>query len=548
MKLNMSDNGESKKKQGLSDKEMVVFAGVRRSFRNPFADVDLSPNIPKSKGILESPHQDEALYSKIPSNTVQLIRKNESVTDVLGKLYNLLSAVLEDTKLRSEISHDFDKEKSEKLKDRHDEIIEAFGSGGSSSGVGSSNSSSGKKKYTKVKKKKKLGFSMPSMPDWLATPVALLEMSAALLVLDQLAGPGDITTKIGALGQTIADGISGAWDIAKVKIDKLKPFAPSILEIFTTPIMNWLHDKLSSVFGEDTVNRVFEKKTEVDIKALGQRLVDSMFGEDEITKDTKSITESLTIDRFKEPSKPYEPLQKIESTEDARSSAEKYLGRKMSDQEYTYLIRATTAESSTNKEEYGMVMGSILNRAKKQGGDNSIIDVLQAKNQFQSVTGTSKNDHKPSAVFMKGPTEKQLQLINQAAVTVLPKVSHEQKDFSAASAAAYGEGTNIAWRDKVAAQGGVVGQSVFNTKLMDQPLYQPDITPTQPTQIPSSDIMLSAKSKENIDLKKEQSVTSPIIVKTDNNTTVMNHTTKQNNIINNTKPYESPFLSSIGVS
>lgn len=150
----------------------------------------------------------------------------------------------------------------------------------------------------------------------------------------------------------------------------------------------------------------------------------------------------------------------------AREAAEKYLGRKMSDEEYDYLIRATHAEAGAGKtadpKEQAMIMGSILNRARGMG-ENGVIKALTAKNQFQAVTGTKYNPG-PSANFAKGPDGKRLASIEGAAVDYLPNVSPDQKNFTAASSAAYGAGTNIGYRDNMLAQGGsVVGGSVFNT-------------------------------------------------------------------------------------
>ena len=47
---------------------------------------------------------------------------------------------------------------------------------------------------------------------------------------------------------------------------------------------------------------------------------------------------------------------------------------------------------------------------------------------------------------------------------MLAGISKEQKNFTAASAAAYGAGTNIGYRDKMLAAGGtVIGGTVFQT-------------------------------------------------------------------------------------
>jgi hypothetical protein len=149
----------------------------------------------------------------------------------------------------------------------------------------------------------------------------------------------------------------------------------------------------------------------------------------------------------------------------ARENAENYLGRPITDQEYNYLIRATHAEAAAGKSadprEQAMVMASILNRARTLGEDG-IIKALTAKNQFQAVTGTKYNPG-PSANFVQGPGDQRAQSIADS-TSLLSSIPHEQKNFTAANAAAYGPGTNIGYRNNMIAQGGtVVGGSVFNT-------------------------------------------------------------------------------------
>lgn len=152
--------------------------------------------------------------------------------------------------------------------------------------------------------------------------------------------------------------------------------------------------------------------------------------------------------------------------EGGRSAAESYLGRKMSDEEYDYLVRATHAEASAGKnadpKEQAMIMASILNRARDMG-KNGVIEALTAKNQFQSVTGTSANDNAPSENFTQGPDADRKNSIESSAA-MLGGISRDQENFTAASSGAYGAGTNIGYRDDMIASGGTqIGGSVFNT-------------------------------------------------------------------------------------
>ena len=158
------------------------------------------------------------------------------------------------------------------------------------------------------------------------------------------------------------------------------------------------------------------------------------------------------------------------SPDAARAKAESYYGKKISDDEYSALVKATHAEAAAGKQasqkEQAMIMASILNRARTD--EKGIIGALTAKNQFQSVTGTAADGHQPSKQFLTGPDKDRLKSI-EGATDFLDKISKEQKNFTAASAAAYGPGTDIGYRDKMLASGGqVVGGTVFQTKINDK--------------------------------------------------------------------------------
>lgn len=161
----------------------------------------------------------------------------------------------------------------------------------------------------------------------------------------------------------------------------------------------------------------------------------------------------------------YGSITKDQLTDQARKSAEDYIGRPLSDSEWDWLVRATSAESAYSAKSYAMVMASILNRARDYG-KNGVIGALKAFNQFQAVTGTKANGHKPSGNFVRGPNARQLHGICAGAIQYLPKVSHNQRDFSASNPDAYGPGTDISWLRKLQKQGGQeIAGSHFNTTL-----------------------------------------------------------------------------------
>jgi len=178
-----------------------------------------------------------------------------------------------------------------------------------------------------------------------------------------------------------------------------------------------------------------------------------------LKKSTNADVKSLDYSRGAEEVK---ALTSDENTQKARTSAEKYLGRKMSDQEWNYLLRATTAEASNNSKEQAYVMGVILNRTRMGNWGSNVISVLRAPSQFQAVTGT-RYDPGPSSNFTRGPTDKQLANIVDGTINILPQVPNNLKYFTAASAAAYGPGTNIGFRDRLLAQGGEkIGGTIFS--------------------------------------------------------------------------------------
>jgi len=146
----------------------------------------------------------------------------------------------------------------------------------------------------------------------------------------------------------------------------------------------------------------------------------------------------------------------------AKKSADTYLGRAMSITEWNMLIRAVYAEASHNTEERAWCMAVMLNRARTKGGSNSVYSILTAKNQFQSVTGTNANGHRPSKNFTDGPNTKNQNSIFQCAIYILSKVPKNIVKFTAASTKAYGAGTNIGYRNNLLASGGItIGGTVF---------------------------------------------------------------------------------------
>jgi hypothetical protein len=152
----------------------------------------------------------------------------------------------------------------------------------------------------------------------------------------------------------------------------------------------------------------------------------------------------------------------VGTNQEALNIVQTYLGRNVTAQDFSSLIAATFAEASANQEERAWVAGVILNRTRSDGG--TILDTLRKKNQFQAVTGTSANNHAASKRFISGPDPTEAASIYVAIKNFLTKVPRDFKYFTSNVAAAYGAGTNIEFRDKLAKAPGsrVIGQTIFS--------------------------------------------------------------------------------------
>jgi len=154
-----------------------------------------------------------------------------------------------------------------------------------------------------------------------------------------------------------------------------------------------------------------------------------------------------------------------ESPAEARKKAEAFLGREMSNAEWDNLVAATVAESLPNSpEEQAAIMGVILNRTRSNFGGygENIIDQLNAKNQFQAVTGAAGSG--PSPNFLN-PSRTQMASTIDGVNNHLGSVDKGWSNFTSNITAAYTAGTNIGFRDAVRNSPGsrVIGGTVFGT-------------------------------------------------------------------------------------
>ena len=153
----------------------------------------------------------------------------------------------------------------------------------------------------------------------------------------------------------------------------------------------------------------------------------------------------------------------VAQNNEGKTSAEKYLGRTLTDDEWNQLVRATFAEASGNQTERAYVMGVILNRVRTNFGNygRTITAQLTAKNQFQAVTGTAYEPG-PSINYKTGPNNSAADSIYGAAVNILSQVPKNYLSFTSALPSAYGKGTNIGFIQTLLNKGGQrIGDTIF---------------------------------------------------------------------------------------
>jgi hypothetical protein len=143
----------------------------------------------------------------------------------------------------------------------------------------------------------------------------------------------------------------------------------------------------------------------------------------------------------------------------ARKSAEGYLGREMSDKEWTALMKVTAAEES-NVQAMAWVMAAILNRTNRGTWGNDVVSVVSAPYQFEPVTGATGKEQRLSSLPI--PRGQKLKAILSGAKEILPGVPRKIVNFTSNIDAAYKGRASISYKHKLLAKGGeVVGNSVF---------------------------------------------------------------------------------------
>ena len=123
-----------------------------------------------------------------------------------------------------------------------------------------------------------------------------------------------------------------------------------------------------------------------------------------------------------------------EDRQDPRQVIEKYLGKRMSNSEYSAFLRAVGAESGSQPLERAHIASVILNRAKAARGD--VIGVLNTPSQFQAITGPKGNQGTVFKPYYNG-ARNIIPGIDQEIAGTLELVKPGLTHFSAADPAAY---------------------------------------------------------------------------------------------------------------
>ncbi len=117
---------------------------------------------------------------------------------------------------------------------------------------------------------------------------------------------------------------------------------------------------------------------------------------------------------------------------EARTIAERYLGRNMTDTEWSNLVSATYAEAGRNQTEIAHVVATILNRTRTKFTPlgpanprykfNTVTDILYQWRQFEAITGNPSNGNQPSPNFLQGPPRNSEVSIYGSIKNILPSV------------------------------------------------------------------------------------------------------------------------------
>lgn len=265
---------------------------------------------------------------------------------------------------------------------------------------------------------------------------------------DTLAGPFVVHTPNGIRNPDVADVQKGivalGFDLPKYGIDGIRG-AETSGAIAQFQKANGIDP--TGVPDESTVaklNDILKTKPELLAKLKKSTMAD-VKGRSVGGDDTASVGDLLNSD---------DP-----AIQEARITADKYLGRKLTDDEWTALIKVTGAEENS-VDGCGHVMAAILNRTRSGRYGSTVVGVVTAPYQFQPVTGVSGYDKNLPSLPIRN-----LKLMTKAATQVLPTVDHGIVNFTSNIDAAYhANPKGIRYKYALLKKGGEVhGNSIFAT-------------------------------------------------------------------------------------
>ena len=109
------------KQSGMSPEDLIKGLTKQKTSKRPISDVANPATRAKRIGNVNKEFYADAVSASKPK-----LRKGDTVTNIGSKIYATIKQDLEDQKLHSELAKNFEQEKFEQEKRRHDELMAAF--------------------------------------------------------------------------------------------------------------------------------------------------------------------------------------------------------------------------------------------------------------------------------------------------------------------------------------------------------------------------------------------------------------------------------------
>lgn len=264
-------------------------------------------------------------------------------------------------------------------------------------------------------------------------------------------------------------------------------------------------------------------------------VIEDFFKEQKIDNTpTQAITPATSPEDFRDQmvqgaNSPNRYREESIDTGDARSMAENYLGRKMSDKEWNELVRATYAEGSgKSTEEYALIMAAILNRSRMKGGKD-ISEILREPGQFEAVTG-GKNPR-----WNSGRVNQRDYDMITSGTSILDSINHNLDSFGASNLAAYqNKSTGERHLANLLNSGGMrVGDTTFGFGLYGG--SRPTTNPSASIRLDSNQVNVARRNLREVEDSRNDPIQNII-----NSFNTNNSESKQNNNLP-TAPVASPY-------